>query len=90
MSCDWEWGSDLHACLVLPRLGRQLMNVALREWPIRFADALPIANGPRVTLIIAHGGRSRLPQLIRTIRSSLPRPRLTWKLLSSINPMSPW
>ncbi len=67
--CDWEWGSDLHACGVWPRFGRQLMNAALRDWPIRFADEPLGVTGPRVSFIIAHGGRDRLPQLQRTIRS---------------------
>lgn len=67
--CDWEWGSELHACQVWPGLGRRVMKVALREWPIRFADAVPHASGPRVSFIIAHGGRDRLVQLVRTIRS---------------------
>jgi hypothetical protein len=67
--CDWEWGSDLHACHVWPRLGQKLLQVALREWPIRFSDHPQPSSGPRMSFIIAHGGRDRLPQLQRTIRS---------------------
>lgn len=67
--CEWQWGTELHACGVLPRLGRQLMQVALREWPIHFADQPGNSRRPRVSFIIAHGGRDRLPQLQRTIRS---------------------
>jgi glycosyl transferase family 7 (putative galactosyltransferase) len=67
--CDWQWGSELHACTVWPALGRQLMRKALHDWPIEFADIPPRSSGPRVSFIFAHGGRSRLPQLQRTIRS---------------------
>src|SRR5216684_945443 len=67
--CDWQWGSDLHACTVWPALGRQLMRRALHDWPIEFADIRPRTSGPRVSFIFAHGGRSRLTQLQRTIQS---------------------
>ena len=67
--CDWQWGSELHACTVWPSLGRQLMRKALHDWPIKFANIPPRSSGPRVSFIFAHGGRSRLPQLQRTIQS---------------------
>lgn len=69
VQCEWEWGSDLHACHVWPSLGRKLMEVALRECPIRFAESKPMRTGTRVSFIIAHGGRSRLPQLCLTLKS---------------------
>ncbi len=39
------------------------------EWPIRFAESKTDADGTRVSFIIAHGGRSRLPQLCLTLKS---------------------
>ncbi|MDP1797033.1 MAG: hypothetical protein Q8K78_06110, partial [Planctomycetaceae bacterium] len=69
VQCEWQWGSDLHACSAWPSLGRRLMQTALRNWPIRFSDAPPPNRGPRLSFIFAHGGRDRLPQLRRTIRS---------------------
>lgn len=69
VQCDWQWGTELHASHVMPSLGRQLMDVALRDWPIHFADTPSVSNGPRISFIFAHGGRDRLPQLRRTIRS---------------------
>ena len=68
--CQWQWGSELHAPLVLPSLGRKLMQTALHEWPIRFADRQPVFEGqPRISFVIAHSGEARLPQLIQTLRS---------------------
>ncbi len=69
VQCDWQWGTELHASHILPSLGRQLMNVALKDWPIQFADLPRSRSGPRISFIFAHGGRDRLPQLQRTIRS---------------------
>ena len=68
--CQWQWGSELHAPLVLPVLGRNLMQVALREWPIRFADN-PADRGeqPGISFVIAHSGAERLTQLVQTLRS---------------------
>lgn len=68
--CQWKWGSDLVACDVVPGLGRRLMKDAIQEWPIRFADRLSESvSVPAVSFLIAHGGRERLSQLRRTIRS---------------------
>lgn len=67
--CDWMWGSALHACQVWPWLGRELMRAALRDWPIRFADAPVSETGPRISFVFAHSGRDRVKQLRRTIRS---------------------
>lgn len=67
--CLWKFGSDLHAPGVLPQLGRRLMQAALADWPIRFADAPAVPGEPRMTFVFAHGGEDRLPQLQWTLRS---------------------
>ena len=68
--CQWQWGSELHAPLVLPSLGRKLMQTALHEWPIRFADQpSSLDDQPRISFVIAHSGEARLSQLIQTLRS---------------------
>lgn len=68
--CDWKWGSDLHAALVLPMLGRRVMDRALQEWPIRFAERPPQRVGAvEVSFVIALEGEQRLPQLHRTLQS---------------------
>ncbi|MBS0201603.1 MAG: glycosyltransferase [Planctomycetes bacterium] len=69
VQCEWMWGSELHACDVWRRLGRDVMCAALREWPIRFADRPASREGPRVSFIFAHAGRDRVTQLCRTIHA---------------------
>lgn len=74
--CDWTEGSRLHAPAVLPSLGRWLMRRALAEWPVALSS-VDAARGavvahderPDISVIFAHAGRSRLPQLLRTLRS---------------------
>lgn len=68
--CQWQWGSELHAPLVLPSLGRRLMQSALLEWPIRFTDRPARADEkPRISFVIAHSGEGRLAQLVQTLCS---------------------
>jgi hypothetical protein len=67
--CLWQFGSDLHAPGVLPQLGRRLMQAALADWPIRFADAPAVPGEPELTFVFAHGGEDRLPQLQWTLRN---------------------
>jgi hypothetical protein len=67
--CEWFWGTELHACNEMPRLGRRLLERALEDWPIRFAPAPQGDVGPKVSFLFAHGGYNRLPQLRQVIRS---------------------
>jgi hypothetical protein len=67
--CEWEFTSDLHLARVFPRLGRQIMNVAFREWPISLRDAPRHAAQPDVSFIIGHRGLERLPHLLAVLRS---------------------
>jgi hypothetical protein len=70
LRCDWIWGSNLHAPGVLPGLGRKMMRASLAEWPIEFENKPRAPEGDvRISFIFAHGGKDRLPQLKRTIRS---------------------
>ncbi len=67
--CEWEWGSDLRACVDLPFLGRRLMARSLADWPISFAAQPRPGQGPLVSFIFAHAGTDRLTQLRQTIAS---------------------
>lgn len=67
--CEWVWGSELHACHVLPRLGQRLIKSTLYDWPIRFAPSPQGSSGPKVSFLFAHGGYDRLPQLRQVIRA---------------------
>ena len=68
--CDWRWTSDLTVSKVFPIVGRQLMKVALNQWPIRLEDTAPQQQGtPAVSFIIGHRGAEKVPHLLATIRS---------------------
>ncbi len=70
VACDWRFTSDLHVAHVFPALGRALMRRALRDWPIRFADAPVTApEAVDVTFVIGHRGLERLPSLLAVLRS---------------------
>lgn len=68
--CCWDWTSDLHIAKVFPLTGGRLLERALGDWPIRFADALPSAAAdPQVSFVIGHRGTERLPHLLATLRT---------------------
>ena len=67
--CDWEFSSQLHACKIIPHWGKQLMRLALDDWPIEFSTTPKIKTAPTVSFIFAHAGLDRLPQLNQTIFS---------------------
>lgn len=70
VACDWRFTSDLHAAHVFPALGRALLRRALRDWPIRFADAPAAGSGdPEVSFIVGQRGLARLPLLLATLRT---------------------
>jgi hypothetical protein len=71
VACQGEWSSDIHACRILPAIGRVAMSNALSQWPIKLdADAARPAS-PSISFVIPHRGRERLPLLVRTIESIL-------------------
>jgi len=68
--CDWQWTSDLHAPKVLPVLGRQLMQRALADHPIRRLPQPELVSGqPEISFIIGHRSMARLPHLLATLES---------------------
>ncbi|HUP61199.1 MAG TPA: galactosyltransferase-related protein [Thermoanaerobaculia bacterium] len=68
--CEWRFSSDLHIAKVFPPAGERLMRAALRDWPVVERDAAPAAAAhPEASFIIGHRGISRLPHLLRTLRS---------------------
>jgi hypothetical protein len=70
VGCLWKWTSDLHACKVFPALGARLMERALADWPISFADEPPSrTDQPEVSFIIGHRGLARLPHLLLTLKT---------------------
>ena len=68
--CLDDWASELHACRVMPPLGRWLFRRALAEWPIRFAPALcGSSSPPDLTFIIPHRGVERIPVLLKVLET---------------------
>lgn len=77
--CLWRYTSDLHIANVYPSAGAWLMRRALRDWPIEygargaphpaFGHPLPAGGATRVSFLIGHRGRARLPLLQATLRS---------------------
>ena len=68
VDCRWPWTSDLHVAKVFPALGRRLAQRAFRDWPIGFAQQpAKSAGAPRVSFVIGHRGRERVPQLKATL-----------------------
>jgi len=67
--CRWQWTSDLHACHVLPWLGRYIYQQALRDWPVHLNQVFRTSSRPEVSFVIPHRGADRLPLLLATIRS---------------------
>lgn len=76
--CDWENTRELHLCNVFPSAGRRLLAAALREHPIRLAEAPDVAAcgkaAPEVSFLIGHRGAERLP-LLRLVLKSIAAQR---------------
>ncbi|HEX6085685.1 MAG TPA: galactosyltransferase-related protein [Thermoanaerobaculia bacterium] len=67
--CEWKWTSSLRVCELFPGTASRLMQAALRDWPIEFADAPPSRDAPEVSFLIGHRGLERLPLLLLTLRT---------------------
>jgi hypothetical protein len=67
--CEWRFGNELHIANVLPSTGKRLMRVALKRWPVTFAEAPRHVGTPVATFVIGHRGLERLPHLLATLRS---------------------
>lgn len=68
--CRWQFTSELHIANVWPAAGRRLMRQAFTQWPVCFQRSpSAIAESPRVSFVIGHRGRARLPHLLTTLQS---------------------
>jgi hypothetical protein len=67
--CKWQDSSPLTAVRIFPRLGGDLLRVAATEWPFAFDDSEErrTSTTPEISVLIATGGRQRLPQLLITL-----------------------
>ncbi len=69
LRCQWRWTSSLRYCALRPQVGLQLLQRALAEWPLGFAEVPPRIEDPSVTFVIGHRGLERVPLLLATIAS---------------------
>jgi N-terminal domain of galactosyltransferase len=68
--CDWREVTLLWGAQVFPALGEWVMRQALRDWPVEFKDRLMVKPGPiEVSFIIGHRGRTRLGNLLATLKT---------------------
>ena len=71
LAIDSPWSSDLHACRVVPWLGKAVMRAALRQWPVQFATQAARSGPVDLSFVIPHRGAERLPLLKAVLRSIL-------------------
>lgn len=68
VACQWQWTSDLHVAKVFPSLAMRLLNRAMRDWPISFADAPHVRHDEvQISFVVGHRGRQRVPHLLRAL-----------------------
>lgn len=70
-TCGWEDSSELTVSRVFPSVGKRLLSHCLEQWPIElnFNPDRVISNKPAVSVIIAVGGKARMPQFQLTLAS---------------------
>jgi hypothetical protein len=67
--CLWKHTSRLHAPLIIPNLGFQLLKKCLTKSKFELLDKHICDSNPRVSVLIGHRGMERLPLLLTTIKS---------------------
>jgi hypothetical protein len=67
--CLWPYTSRLHAPLVLPFLGKQLLRASCIHSSFVYSDERNYDESIEVSVLIGHRGLQRLPLLLATLRS---------------------
>lgn len=67
--CLWPYTSKLHAPMLFPRLGQEMLRVACKDWEFSESDEVAIKANCEITVIIGHRGRERIGHLMTTLRS---------------------
>jgi hypothetical protein len=69
--CRWQDSSALTVCRIFPRVAVRLFRHCFKLWPVRlnFAPDSVLSDAPAATVLIAIGGRDRLPQFWMTLAS---------------------
>jgi hypothetical protein len=67
--CLWPHTSRLHAPLILPSLGKRLLNKCLANSSFKQVQERSVDKQIQISVLIGHRGKERLPLLLATIRS---------------------
>lgn len=67
--CLWYNTSRLHAPLIIPSLGLQLLKKCLIKSKFELKEKMISDSNPRISVLIGHSGLERLPLLLTTIKS---------------------
>ena len=67
--CLWPHTSRLHAPLVMPSLGRQLLKVCIAKSTFKLKESRRENAEIMISVLIGHRGMERLPLLLLTLRS---------------------
>ena len=78
-----RWTSALFYCQAYPHVGQQVLGRALADWPVTFRDRPQTDDSqiPRVTFLIGHRGRPRIPHLLATLASIAGQERIAVECL---------
>jgi hypothetical protein len=68
-ACLWPHTSKLHAPLVLPFLGKQLLTASINDFKFNLVNERRYDKDVDISVLIGHRGMERLPLLLATIRS---------------------
>lgn len=74
--CHWKDSSKLTVSRFFPVVGQRILDLAMQEWPFRFATPEEIASkcrpaNPDVSIVMVVRGTGRLPQFQATLASLL-------------------
>lgn len=67
--CLWPYTSRLHAPLVLPSLGKRLLEICVSKSTFKQQEDKKENSDVQMSVLIGHRGLERLPLLLATIRS---------------------
>lgn len=67
--CLWPYTSRLHAPLILPSLGKRLLEICVTKSKFELCEDKKENSEVQMSVLIGHRGKERLPLLLATIRS---------------------
>jgi len=67
--CLWPHTSKLHATMIIPSLGKELLRKCVQNTTFDMINSRDIDSVVHISVLIGHRGMERLPQLLTTINS---------------------